>query len=653
MLPTPILRRGSAEPLPERVPLRAGPLSLLYEAGSLRAIRLGDREVLRAIYVAVRDRDWGTIPPAFSEVRIERDADRFRIAFLAEHRQGPIDFAWRGAITGDPDGMIAFAMDGAARSTFLRTRIGFCILHPPGPCAGQPCVVEHASGGRTEGTFPLHIAPHQPFVDMRAIGHEVAPGIRAEVRFAGDIFEMEDQRNWTDDSYKTYCTPLHLPFPVEIASGTAVAQSVTLTLRGADGAAAGDADAAPVAVTIGTGSAGKLPALGLGLASHGQPLGERELARLRALHLAHLRVDLALDEVDWPATLRRAAGEARSLGAALECALSLSDNAEEELRALVAALREVEPPVARWLIFHRGEKVTGERWVALARHQLAPAAPGVPVGGGTNAYFTELNRQRPDPTALDLICYSINPQVHAFDDTSLLETCAGQTATIASARAFCAERPLSITPITLRPRFNPNATGTEGDGVGGAPPFAVDARQMALFGAAWTVASLRALASGDVASTTYYETTGPRGVMETGAGSPWPDFPSLPGGVFPLYHVLADAGEFAGGDLLPVTTSDPLGAGALALRRDGRTAILLANLRPEPQRVAVHLTARRVRIRRLDETNAETAMRSPEGYRADDGETLIVESGMLTLDLLPYAVARLDVEDGITRHAAG
>jgi hypothetical protein len=60
----------------------AGPLTLLYEAGELRAVRLGEREVLRRVYVAVRDRNWGTILPTFSEVRIERGDDRFAIGFL-------------------------------------------------------------------------------------------------------------------------------------------------------------------------------------------------------------------------------------------------------------------------------------------------------------------------------------------------------------------------------------------------------------------------------------------------------------------------------------------------------------------------------------------------------------------------------------------
>lgn len=644
MTPLNVLRWGHEGEQPPSLSLRAGPLALRYEDGALRGIHLGGREVVRRIYAAVRDHNWGTVLPTLSDVRIERTAETFRIGFLAEHREGPIDFAWRGAISGDAAGTITFAMEGESRGTFLRNRIGFCVLHPPEPCAGAPCVVEHASGGRTEGTFPRFISPAQPFVDMRAIAHEFAPGLWAEVAFAGDIFEMEDQRNWTDDSYKTYCTPLHLPFPVAVTPGTRVAQAVTLRLRGAV-PASGAASGAPLAVTVGEGAIGTLPALGLGLASHGRALDAGELARLRALHLAHLRVDLPLAGA-WLPALRRAVAEAAALGVALEVAVFLADAAADELAALAAALVAPRPPIARWLIFHRDEKVTAARWVALARHHLADLAPGAPFGGGTNAYFTELNRERPALAPLDLVAYSINPQVHAFDDASLMETLACQATTVASARQFTGDRPLAISPLTLRPRFNPNATGPEADGPPGALPFAVDPRQMSLFGAAWTVGSLAALAASGVASATYYETTGPRGVIETADGAPWAAFRSLPGGAFPLYHALADAGEFAGGEVLGVAVGDRLGAAALALRQGGRLRVLVANLRPVAQRLTLRLPAAAVAVRLLDETNAEAAMRSPEAFRASAGAVCPVPGRGLGLELPPYAVARLDAAGG-------
>jgi hypothetical protein len=55
-----------------------------------------------------------------------------------------------------------------------------------------------------------------------------------------------------------------------------------------------------------------------------------------------------------------------------------------------------------------------ETQVAEARQHLR----GAPLVIGTNEYFTELNRQRPQPELLDGSCYSINPQVHAFDNQS-------------------------------------------------------------------------------------------------------------------------------------------------------------------------------------------------------------------------------------------
>ena len=37
----------------------------------------------------------------------------------------------------------------------------------------------------------------------------------------GDTFEMEDQRNWSDASYKTYVRPLALPWPYVLPAGKA------------------------------------------------------------------------------------------------------------------------------------------------------------------------------------------------------------------------------------------------------------------------------------------------------------------------------------------------------------------------------------------------------------------------------------------------
>jgi len=111
-LPQNVLYYGKDVPPPEQIVLSAGPLSLIYESGDLRYIRLGQREILRRVYVAVRDRNWGTVLPVLSNVQIQQAADSFQISYDVDNRQDQIDFFWRGTIAGDAQGTISFAMEG-------------------------------------------------------------------------------------------------------------------------------------------------------------------------------------------------------------------------------------------------------------------------------------------------------------------------------------------------------------------------------------------------------------------------------------------------------------------------------------------------------------------------------------------------------------
>jgi len=652
MLPKNVLYYGKDEPLPEQVALRAGPLSLIYEEGDLRYVKLGDKEILRRVYVAIRDRNWGTVLPVISNVQMDIADDSFQISYDVENKEGDIDFFWKGTITGDSQGTVNFTMDGVARSTFMRCRIGFCILHPM-ELAGATCSIEHVDGTVEENDFPVHIAPQfvidgevkpvHPFNEMRAMSYQAAPGLRAEIRFTGDIFEMEDQRNWTDASYKTYCTPLRLPFPVEVKEGTKVSQSVTLSVQGDAPEAVTEARERELTFSVASSPSGSLPHIGLGAASHGQPLSQKELGRLKVLGLSHLRVDLDLSQPDYEARLSQATTEAGELGIPLEVGVAVSDAAADELKALAALLDQLKPPVRTWLIFHKGTTYTSEEWITLAREHLADYNPAAKLGSGTNAFFTELNRGRPQFDLLDVVCYSLNPQVHAFDNLSLVETLAAQASTVESTRQFCKGLPIAVGPVTLKMRFNPNATGPEPEPAPGELPSPVDVRQMSLFGAAWTLGSLKYLAESAPQSITYYETTGWRGVMEIEAGAPVPErFRSISGAVFPLYHILADVGEFAGGQVIPTTSSASLKVDGLALRTDGKTRVLLANLSPERQQVSVQNLSQEVQVRQLNETNAEAAMSSPEGFRAEAGDTMQTTKGTLELSLLPYAVVRID-----------
>jgi D-apionolactonase len=118
-LPRNVIYYGLESPQPSRTIVHAGPLAMMFEAGDLRYIRLGDREVLRRVYMAVRDRNWGTPAARLSNLRKEIKDDSFRISYDAETVQNEIDFAWQGTISGEADGTVTFRMQGESRSTFL------------------------------------------------------------------------------------------------------------------------------------------------------------------------------------------------------------------------------------------------------------------------------------------------------------------------------------------------------------------------------------------------------------------------------------------------------------------------------------------------------------------------------------------------------
>jgi len=644
--PKEVLYYGTTVPPAKPLCLRAGPLSLQFEEGSLRYIRLGQREVLRRIYVAIRDHNWETAPGHLMNLQKDVASHHFQISFDMVNRLGEIDFQWWGSITGTARGTLEFRMEGVARGSFRRNRIGFCILHPILECAGRPCRVTKVDRSVESGEFPRYISPHQPFVEMRGISHEVAPGVTAEVSFTGDTFEMEDQRNWGDASYKIYSTPLALPYPVRVEAGARITQSVTLTLQG-DLSAYQEEDAAPMTFQLRPATGKPIPALGLGASSYRRPLGPAAITRLKTLRPSHLRGELDLvDGHRCAEDLRAVCAESAALAAPLELAVTVSDEAEGELAFLGKLLSLHKPSVCRWLIFHRREKSTRGRWVQMARRALGDFSRQVLLGAGTNANFAELNRERPPLADCDLICYPVNPQVHATDNATLAENMAGLASTVESGRKFTGALPLAVTPVTLRPRFNPDGTAPAPPPEPGQLPSNVDPRQMSLFGAGWTLGCLKHFFEAGPESLTLYETVGWRGIMESEEGSPLPEvFRSIPGTVFPLYHVFADLAEFGPASAICTQSSRPLDVEGLALARGGRTRILLANLTSREQQVRVvtnrpfgDLTARI-----LDETNVETSVERPEQFRSQPGFRLSGEKSEAVIDLLPFAIVRLDM----------
>jgi hypothetical protein len=266
---------------------------------------------------------------------------------------------------------------------------------------------------------------------------------------------------------------------------------------------------------------------------------------------------------------------------------------------------------------------------------------GAPVAIGTNANFNELNRHRPDPGTASALVWSMNPQVHAFDELSLVENLPAQSETVLTARSFAPGATLHVSPVTLRPRFNAVAT-TGDDHIRGGVPWNTDPRQSSLFAAVWTLGSVAALTAVGTESVTYYEMVGPRGLIESPRGSVDPDeFCSFPDTAFPLALVLADICGLQGARVLEVDGFDELRIGALAAETATQRTVLVANLTRRDATVELVGVGGSGTIRTLDATTARAAVANPHEFIAS-GDPWTSSSAALEIRLAPYGSARLD-----------
>lgn len=600
----------------ELIPLRAGPVSMVFDAENvfLRYIRVGEHEVLRGINAPIRNENWATIAPRVSNLTLDQQDGSFHVTFDVACQRGEIDFRWKGTISGNDKGDIEFTFDGRAHSAFKKNRIGFCILHGPS-ASGQPWVLETVDGKTSRGQFPKRISPHQPAKNLKAITHQVAEGIRARVAFEGDVFEMEDQRNWTDASFKTYCTPLEIPYPVQLSKGAKITQKVSISIDGDISDV--NSSSEPTVLTL-TNRTSALPALGLQVSSEIETLTGKQIERLKALNLNHLQVDLSLSDRSFVKNLRRAAEQAKALGVSLQVILGLGDS--PELATLANEVKAIRPPVSYWLV--RGGDPAD---FTAAFKLLKPLAGEAKIGVTRVTNFVDLNRARPEDDSIEAFGFAINPQIHAFDNASIVETLPIHADVVNSTRAFAGDRPLVIGPITMAPQLLDGVDQPGGPPAGGPLPTYVDPRQIEPLTAAWTLGSLKYLAESGVHSATFFETVGWAGVMDADVASSRPEeFPSRPGQLFPVYQLLREVSEFKSHTVYRVDTSDNLSAVGLALHKRGQLRVLVGNLTGESQTITIRgLSGEAVDVQLL---GSETIKSTPE----------------LSISLPPYGIGRID-----------
>jgi len=631
--------------------LKAGPMSVEFDNGQLRYIRVNGVEVLRAVGFLIRDRNWGTATPEISNLKVDQRADSFSVSFHAVCRIENQELSYDARIEGSKEGNLAFTGTAVPRTDFLTARTGFVVLHPLKGVAGFPLEIEHVDGKVVKGKFPELVNPVQPVLNIRSLTHEVMPGLKATVRMEGDTFEMEDHRNWTDASFKTYVRPLILPWPYTLKAGESVSQSIKVTLSGS--AKGGKATVAKgIAVKLGAVSRETLQPVGLGV-----PAEEIESAvrHLDLLKLAAPRFLVCHFDPRHKHGLKELYGyrvlcEQTGADAVLEVVIESVDQFKQELQKLAGMVAQSGIRLSSLAVVPVGDLKSilpgGPRPPAPELKELYAAAraafPGIRLGGGMFSFFTELNRKRPPADALDFVVNTTCPIVHAADDRSVMETLEALPYQVTTARSFIGKTPYRIGPSGIGCRDNPHgASWTPNPDNLRVCLTKLEPRQRGLFAAAWTLGYVATFASTGIEAISLGSPTGPLGIIyrKTQHKQPWYDQLSGPS-VFPVFHVIAGLTRGAGQKQVNVECSNPAKIQSLAYRRKKGTTLWLANLTAEKQAINLEGVKGNAFVGVLDESSFVKAVTDPEAFQ-ESWKPLRGSS----LELGAYAVAFLSLND--------
>lgn len=630
---------GTEEPVTPLRILKAGALTAELDTGNLRHIRYAGVEVIRAVSFIVRDKNWGTYNPAIENLVVDERADGFTVTYDAIALDGTQAFRYAARIEGSADGSLDFSAEGYAETPFLTNRTGFVVLHPIAGVSGRPVTIEHVDGTIVESRFPEIIDPVQPMMNLRALTHEAAPGLRVTCRMEGDTYEMEDQRNWTDASYKTYVRPLALPWPYMLQKDEHIQQAVRVTIEGSlaeqgDGAGAG---------TIALGERiGTVPPLGLGLdpSEIVETIAEAEtLSRVGARVLVgYYDPSLGHDA----ATLIGIVEAARAISAEpwLEAVVQSVDGFEAEIAALGWTVADMGSPFPTVLLSPLPDlkcTLPGSVWPpAPPPRDLFSAArkafPRARIGGGMFSLFTEMNRKRPPVDLLDLVSFTTTAMLHAGDDHSITEGLETLPAIALSASAIAGDKPYAVGPSAIGMRMNPygEAPLKNLGNIRQAMNFN-DPRHRGLLGAAWALGFFARFAAGGATTITLGGTTGAFGLVAVQHDWPQPFFDEA-GGVFPMFHVLRGMARLAGKPLRAVTAPDTIEA--IAAETGDGVELWLANRTGTEQSVVLPGAPRSLFLLDADSFVAAAGDR-------DALDHLNQPFSWTTLTLAPYAVARL------------
>ena len=391
-------------------------------------------EIVRRIFVTVRDEDWKEVPPTHWSSEI--DEAQCIATLTARHVSDSVDFEWKGVLrVGDDLRSLQFQIVGKTLRDMQVCRLGLVVLHPVEQMIGSqlmaigPQAGHRLTAGGTISPQPVvdgtPLAMTEPFSKLVV---ERADFGRLEFQFEGDLFELEDQRNWGDVSFKTYCTPLRLGFPRSLKAGASIAQSVEVRFRPSE------AKALRAVVSPGTQS-GIFPRIGREW--------RRPVSDLLPWDHVFFEVDSSARVTALRASLESSSSTKLTIGFEV-----VEDSPSPEILALLSAHRK---RISCLVLYGPGASLPSaakvERW--RGRLEEAGVEDNMPLLAGTRGYFVEFNRGLPFDAAASGLAFPLTATVHSDDAETIGENVPAIRSMVDAARDLTEVARVCVIPLAL------------------------------------------------------------------------------------------------------------------------------------------------------------------------------------------------------------
>ena len=583
---------------PDTTRVTHGGFTLDLAREAIRNIRYEGVQIIDLLYTAIRPSDWSTLKSDEYAADLKMSGNDYEIT-ITESFTSALVATTKVILSAGNTFSVEYELKGLAEYSVNRWGICFCLDTADWMGASvlssgnsysllRDISPQRVVDGVVQGLFPESHKMQFIAADQRSL----------KVVSNGKVLEAEDQRNWTDNTYKIYSGSLKEPRPFTTSPGSSWKQNVNFEVG-----VPKQNSADPTKILVREIEA--LPSIGLQFNSDSLLTPDDLEKALVLLEIDHLRVNA---ESLTPQKIATTA----SNGLILETAL-LSSSQDEVLKAEVLQLSEKVPAGSRLLIQREGRQVV-EAEDLPKNESLNTYIPG------TDAYLVDLHREKFEFT--NSVSYAIAPTVHSTDTETIFKTLSTQKESIEFAQKYLAPQ-VFVSPITFSTRGNPETGHSRDQRINFADrDSAMHIRTIE--GAAWTLGSIHAVASAGAFSGSWHELFGEHGIIYSQSGAIK---------FSPVFHAISALGAHHAHQITIATSLDN---SWVAFENRETKTILVASLRPWSLEITAKVLAGYKSMQSLRGEDCDTASQIMDWWSFAEATPI---SADFPLTLTPFEIA--------------